>query len=38
MKIAKLTKVNRENLEEKVKTFAKIDDPSESDFKEYENA
>ena len=38
IKIAKLRKVNRENLEEKVKTFAKIDDPSESDLEEYENA
>ena len=38
IKIAKLRKVNRENLEEKVKTFARIDDPSESDLEEYENA
>ena len=37
-KIAKLGKVNRENLEEKVKTFARIDDPSKSDLEEYENA
>ena len=38
IKIAKLRKVNRENLEEKVKTFARTDDPSESDSEEYENA
>ena len=38
IKIAQLRKVNRENLEEKVKTFARIDDPSESDLKEYKNA
>ena len=36
--IAKLRKVNRENLEEKVKSYARIDDPSESDLEEYENA
>ena len=29
---------NLENLEEKVKNFAIIDDPSESDLEEYENA
>ena len=38
IKIAKLRKVNRVNLEEKVKTFARIDYPSESDLEEYENA
>ena len=38
IKIAKLRKVNRKNFEEKVKTFARIDDPSESDLEEYENA
>ena len=38
IKIAKLRKINRENLEEKVKTFAGIDDQSESDLEEYENA
>ena len=38
IKIAKLRKVNRVKLEEKVKTFARIDYPSESDLEEYENA
>ena len=37
IKIAKLRKINRENLEEKVKTSARIDDPSESKLEEYEN-
>ena len=36
IKIAKLRTVNRENLEEKVKTFARIDDQSEGDLEEYE--
>ena len=38
IKIAKLRKVNRVNLEEKVKTFARIDYPSESDLEEHKNA
>ena len=38
IKIAKLRKVNRVNLEEKIKTFARTDDPSESDLEECENA
>ena len=35
-KIAKLRKVYKENLEEKVKTFARTDNPSESDLEEYD--
>ena len=36
IKIAKLRKVYKENLEEKVKTFARTDDPSEGDLEEYD--
>ena len=37
IKIAKLRKINREKLEEKVKTYAGIDNPSENDLEEYKN-